>query len=299
MGRVIRIGTRESRLAVAQAQLLAAFCKKNGVECEIVGVQTTGDRVVDRRLDQIGGKGLFVRELDQALRARETDLSVHSAKDLPAELPDDLPILGWSRREDPRDALVLPAGCREWDPSRPVGTSSSRRMLQFRALYPDVRFEMVRGNVHTRLRKLDSGEYGALLLAASGLKRLGLEKRVSRPFSPEEMIPAACQGILAVQGRAGEDFSFLAPFFDETAEIEARAERTFIRELDGGCTTPTAAYAKREGDMLTLRGLYYSEAVGVHHTGVLTGPASRSEALGVALAMRLKMELEGGLSCER
>lgn len=295
----IKIGTRESRLAVAQAQLLAAFLKKNGYDCEIVGIQTTGDRVLDRRLDQIGGKGLFVRELDHALRERETDLSVHSAKDLPAELPDDLPILGWSRREDPRDALVLPAGSGEWDPTRPVGTSSSRRMLQFRALYPEARFETARGNVHTRLRKLDAGEYGALLLAASGLKRLGLEKRISRPFSTEELIPAACQGILAVQGRAGEDYSFLAPFFDETAGIEARAERAFIRALDGGCTTPTAAHARREGDMLTLHGLYYSEALGLHHTGVLTGPASRPEALGVALATRLKNELEGGLSHER
>ncbi len=295
----IKIGTRESRLAVAQAQLLAAFCKKNGYDCEIVGIQTTGDRVLDRRLDQIGGKGLFVRELDHALRERTTDLSVHSAKDLPAELPDDLPILGWSRREDPRDALVLPAGSEEWDPSRPVGTSSSRRMLQFRALYPEARFETARGNVHTRLRKLDAGEYGALLLAASGLKRLGLEKRISRPFSIEELIPAACQGILAVQGRAGEDYSFLAPFFDETAGIEARAERAFIRALDGGCTSPTAAHARREGDMLTLRGLYYSEAAGLHHTGALTGPASRPEALGVALAARLKNELEGGLSHER
>ncbi len=295
----IKIGTRESRLAVAQARLLADFCKKNGYDCEIVGIQTTGDRVLDRRLDQIGGKGLFVRELDHALRERQTDLSVHSAKDLPAELPDDLPILGWSRREDPRDALVLPAGSGEWDPSRPVGTSSSRRMLQFRALYPEARFETVRGNVHTRLRKLDDGEYGALLLAASGLKRLGLEKRISRPFSTEELIPAACQGILAVQGRAGEDYSFLAPFFDETAGIEARAERAFIRALDGGCTTPTAAHARREGDMLTLRGLYYSEATGLHHTSVLTGPASRPEALGVALAARLKNELEGGLSHER
>ena len=288
----LKIGTRESKLAVVQAEQLAAFCDKTGLPCEIVTMKTTGDKILDRRLDEVGGKGLFVKELDIALREGRTDVSVHSAKDLPSELPDDLPILGFSRREDPRDVLVLPKGSNVWDLDRPVGCASSRRMLQLRDLYPNVSFETVRGNVLTRLRKLDEGQYGALILAAAGLKRLGLEKRISRYFSTEELIPAACQGTLCIQGRAGEDYSELSPFFDEDATLAARAERAFIQALNGGCTSPIAAYAERDGDTLTLRGLYRSETSGNYRRGVLTGPASRPEALGVTLGMRLIMEVE-------
>lgn len=288
----LKIGSRESKLAVVQAEQLAAFCEQSGLPCEIVTMKTTGDKILDRRLDEIGGKGLFVKELDAALRAGSTDVTVHSAKDLPSELPEDLPIIGFSRREDPRDALVLPKGTNVWDLDRPVGSSSSRRMLQLRDLYPNVTFEMVRGNVLTRLRKLDEGQYGALVLAAAGLKRLGLEKRISRYFTTEELIPAACQGTLCVQGRADEDYSELAPFFDEDAAIEARAERAFIQALNGGCSSPIAAYAKRDGDTITLRGFYRSETSGNYQRGVLSGPASRPEALGVTLGMRLIMEVE-------
>lgn len=288
----LRIGTRESKLAVAQAEQLAAFCRKTGLPCEIITIKTTGDKILDRRLEEIGGKGLFVKELDAALLEKRTDVSVHSAKDLPAELPGELPILGFSRREDPRDVLVLPKGSNVWDLDRPVGCSSSRRMLQLRDLYPNVEFETVRGNVITRLRKLDEGQFGALILAAAGLKRLGLEKRISRYFTTEEMIPAACQGVLCVQGRTGENYSELASFFDEDASLAARAERAFIQAVNGGCTSPTAAYAKRDGDTLTLHGLYRSETSGNYSRGVLTGPASKPEMLGVTLGMRLILEVE-------
>ena len=288
----LRIGTRESRLAVVQAEQLAAFCEKAGLPCEIVTMKTTGDKILDRRLEEAGGKGLFVKELDAALLEKRTDVSVHSAKDLPADLPGELPILGFSCREDPRDVLVLPKGSNVWDLDRPVGCSSSRRMLQLRDLYPNVEFETVRGNVITRLRKLDEGQFGALILAAAGLKRLGLEKRINRYFTTEEMIPAAGQGILCVQGRAGENYSELAPFFDEDASLAARAERAFIQAVNGGCTSPTAAYAERNGDTLTLRGLYRSETSGNYSRGVLTGPASKPEMLGVTLGMRLILEVE-------
>jgi len=292
MKKFLKIGSRESRLALAQAEQLAAFCRARGIPCEIVTRKTTGDKILDRRLDEVGGKGLFVKELDLALRAGETDVSVHSAKDLPAELPDDLPILGFSRREDPRDTLVLPRGRATWEQTLPVGCASRRRALQLGALYPELRFETVRGNVLTRLQKLDAGPYGALVLAAAGLKRLGLDGRVSRYFSPEEMIPAAGQGVLCVQGRAGEDYGFLAPFFDESAGLEVRAERAFIRALDGGCSSPIAAFAVRGGAVLTLRGLYYSETRSLFRTGTLSGPAGEPETLGLALARRLKQETE-------
>jgi len=292
MEKILKIGSRESRLALAQAEQLAAFCRARGIPCEIVTRKTTGDKILDRRLDEVGGKGLFVKELDQALRAGETDVSVHSAKDLPAELPDDLPILGFSRREDPRDTLVLPRGRAAWDQTLPVGCASRRRALQLGALCPGLRFETVRGNVLTRLQKLDAGPYGALVLAAAGLKRLGLDGRVNRYFAPEEMIPAAGQGVLCVQGRAGEDYAFLAPFFDETAGLEVRAERAFIRALGGGCTSPIAAFAVRDGAVLTLRGLYYSETRTVFRTGILSGSAGEPETLGRTLARRLKQETE-------
>ena len=175
MKRIIRIGSRESVLAVAQAQLLIDYMKKNceQIEPELVTMKTTGDRILDRTLDQVGGKGLFVKELEAALRDRRIDLCVHSLKDVPMDVPQDLPIIGCSAREDVRDVLVLPQGVTAWDHSRPVGTSSKRRAQQLEALYPDINCASVRGNVQTRLKKLDQGDYGALILAAAGLKRPG------------------------------------------------------------------------------------------------------------------------------
>ena len=172
----LRIGTRESRLAVAQAELVGEALKAAhpGLRVALVAMKTTGDRILDRPLDLIGGKGLFVRELDAALRAGRADLAVHSCKDLPMELPEDLPLAALTRREDPRDALVLPRGAKTL--SGPIGCSSLRRKLQLRELLPGVEVVPIRGNVLTRLQKLDKGEYGALVLAAAGLKRLGLEE---------------------------------------------------------------------------------------------------------------------------
>lgn len=226
-------------------------------------MKTTGDKILDRTLDKIGGKGLFVKELDAALMDGRSDLSVHSLKDMPAEIPAELPLIGFSKREDPRDVLVLPEGVTELDFSKPVGCSSQRRMLQFQKLYPQAVFAPIRGNVQTRLAKLDSGEFSATILAAAGLKRLGLENRITRYFSVEEMIPAAGQGVLALQGRAGEDYAFLYPFCSEVSRITSLCERAFIRELDGGCSSPVAAHAVvAEDGKLTLRGLYYEEATG-------------------------------------
>ena len=290
MSRQIRIGSRESRLAVIQSKMVMDYLEKEcpGDEITLVTMKTTGDKILDRTLDKIGGKGLFVKELDRALMDNRTDLSVHSLKDMPMEVPDELPLIAFSRREDPRDVLVLPEGSDTWDTSLPLGCSSQRRILQLKELYPQVECKSVRGNVLTRLQKLDSGEYGALVLAAAGLKRLGLEHRISRYFEPEEIIPAAGQGILAVQGKKGEDYFYMKNFEDRDAAAAACCERAFVRYLDGGCSSPVAAHARVSGDHISLLGLYYDESTGTCRKGSLEGTVSEAETLGICLAKQLK-----------
>ena len=282
--KTIRVGSRESRLAVVQSELVmdAVRAAHPEVGLELVTMKTTGDKILDRTLDKVGGKGLFVKELDAALLDGRVDLTVHSCKDLPME-------------EDPRDVLVLPQGAEELDPSRPIGCASARRAVQLRALFPGVAVAPVRGNVLTRLRKLDEGQFSALVLAAAGLKRLGLEERITRYFTVEELLPAAGQGILALQTRAGEELSCLDGVLDADGTDCARAERAFVRALDGGCSAPIAAHARLEGDTVTIDGLYVTDA-GEVRRGRLSGPRAQGEALGEALARRLK---EGGTCLEK
>lgn len=286
MKKEIIIGSRESKLAVIQSEMVRHYIQKHYPELpvSILAMKTSGDQILNQALEKIGGKGLFVKELDLALAEKRSDLSVHSLKDVPMELPEELPLIGFSRREDPRDVLVLPQGCSEIDFSKPVGCSSRRRMIQFQRMYPQAQFETIRGNVQTRLRKLDEGMYGATILAAAGLKRLGLTERISRYFSIEEMIPAAGQGILAVQGRAGEDYRFLDGYSDFEAEVCALAERAFVRRLGGSCSTPVAAYATVQGDKMTLRAIYLDENKGRLHEGVRKGSSEEPELLGEVLA---------------
>ena len=286
----IKIGSRESALAVIQSRMVMDAIARTvpDAELELVTMKTTGDRILDKTLDQIGGKGLFVKELDQALRDGRADFTVHSLKDMPMEVPWDLPLAAFSRREDPRDVLVLPEGITELDPEKPIGCSSRRRQLQLKALFPDVDIRPVRGNVQTRLKKLQDGEFSALVLAAAGLKRLHLEGRISRYFAPEEMLPAAGQGILAVQTRQGMDTACLAGIHDPNAACCALAERAFVRALDGGCSSPVAAYAVAEGETLTLTGLYVSPDETVVRKGSLSGSRTAAETLGETLADKLK-----------
>ena len=286
----IRIGSRESKLAVIQSQMVMDAISKAmpEAELELVTMKTTGDKILNKTLDQIGGKGLFVRELDQALRENRVDFTVHSLKDMPMEVPEDLPLAAFSQREDPRDVLVLPEGVRSLDPRKPIGCSSRRRQLQLKALFPEMEVRPIRGNVQTRLAKLDAGEFSALVLAAAGLKRLGLESRISRYFGPEEILPAAGQGILVVQTRLGMDTRCLEAVQDPDAASCAQAERAFVRELNGGCSSPVAAYAVTEGEQLTVTGLYVSPDETVIRKGNLTGPKSDAEALGRELARKLK-----------
>lgn len=282
----IIIGSRESRLAVVQTEMVLSYIRKNcpDIQADILTMKTTGDKVLDRTLEQVGGKGLFVKELDHALLEGKSSLSVHSLKDMPMETPEELPIIGFSKREDARDVLVLPKGAEKLDTALPIGCSSKRRTLQLRKIFPDMEIKSVRGNVLTRLDKLDRGEYSALVLAAAGLKRLGLEQRISRYFSVEEILPAAGQGVLAVQGKKGEDYAFLQGFFDADTTYAVTAERAFVRRLDGGCSSPVAAYAIVEKESLTLTGLFYDEKTEHYTKKCKTGQVSLAEEIGISLA---------------
>lgn len=261
----VRIGTRKSKLAMVQARLVAEGIERHHpeVRCEVVGYTTAGDVILDRPLEEVGGKGLFVQELDRALIEGRIDLAVHSYKDLPAELSPGVEVVACSPREDPRDAIVLPAGAdllpdgaddallaeRLLATGLPVGCSSARRRVQLGELLgPEVRVESVRGSVPTRLAKLDGGGYCALVLAVAGLRRLGLEGRASRVLGPDEMVPAAGQGAMAVCGRAGEERPELVGYDDPATHLCVRAERAFARALGATCASPVGAYARMTGD---------------------------------------------------
>lgn len=286
---MIQIGSRDSRLAIVQAEQIMA---QIDAPCTLVTMKTTGDMILDRTLDKVGGKGLFVKELDHALAEGRVDLTVHSLKDVPMEQPDGLPLVAFSPREDARDVLVLPAGVDALDLSKPIGCSSARRRVQLGRLFPHVTVKPVRGNVQTRLKKLDSGEYGALVLAAAGLHRLGLHARISRYFSAEEMIPAAGQGILAVQGRAGELGQYTAALDDRDARDCALVERSYVRALGGGCFAPIAAFATVADDTITLRAMYATEDEKTVVYATDSAPRARAEILGAQMAHKLRKEAE-------
>lgn len=286
----ICIGSRESKLAIIQSQLVIDEIHRNypKLEIELITMKTTGDKILDRSLDKIGGKGLFVKELDKALLEGKTVLSVHSLKDMPMDIDRQLPIVAYSKREDPRDVLVLPLGQTELNLNLPVGCSSLRRIVQLKKLYPNMTFKNIRGNVLTRINKLDSGEYGALILAAAGLKRLKLENRISLYFEIDEIIPAAGQGILAVQGKIDTDYSFLDKFKDLNSEKIAICERAFVKQLNGGCSSPIAAYACILNNKIRLKGLYYNEQTKLYITDAMESDIDSAYELGIELANKLK-----------
>ena len=287
----IRIGSRDSRLAVIQSEMVIDSIRAYDptAEVELVTMKTTGDLILDRPLSQIGGKGLFVKELDRALLEGRVDFTVHSSKDLPMDIPPELPLVAFSHRADPRDALVLPQGVDTLDPTRPIGCASLRRTLQLRKLFPHHQVAPVRGNVQTRLAKLDRGEYSALVLACAGLDRLGLENRISRRFPVEEMLPAAGQGILAVQSRADVDTSCLSRFHDPVAAVCLTAERAFVATLEGGCSSPVAAHATVDGDTVTLTG-FYVDREGESYIETSCAACADAQELGAELAVRMRRD---------
>ena len=289
MQSVIKIGSRESQLAVRQAEIIRAQIMScdPGITVEIITMKTTGDKILDKSLEKIGGKGLFVKELDRALMDGRIDIAVHSLKDMPMEDNPDLPILAYGRREDPRDVILYRPGLEELPEQAVIGTSSRRRMIQMEKLYPGCTFRGIRGNVQTRMRKLETEGYDATLLAAAGLNRLGMGHVISQYFSVDEMIPAAGQGILAVQGRKGESHSWIERIDVRESRAAALAERNFIRVTGGDCTSPCAAHAQVNGNVLKLTGLYYKEDSREYSVNTFVTDISEARQAGETLALRM------------
>jgi hydroxymethylbilane synthase len=286
---MIRIATRRSPLAKWQANHVAGLlrAREPGLEVRLHELVTRGDRILEVPLAEVGGKGLFVKEIEDALLARQAEIAVHSMKDLPAVLAPGLVVAAVPEREDPRDALcsprwktlaALPQGAR-------VGTSSLRRAAQLRALRPDLRTEVVRGNVETRLRKA-SEELDAVVLAYAGLRRLGLAERATQVFSPEEMLPAVAQGALALEARADDAATLarLAPLEDADTRVRIEAERALLRRLEGGCQVPIAGHAVVTGGTVRLRALVASVDGSRVIRGEESGPTGAAAAIGEALA---------------
>lgn len=289
MQSVIRIGSRESLLAVRQAEIIRdqiLRCDPE-VKVEIITMKTTGDKILDKSLAKIGGKGLFVKELDRALLEGRIDIAVHSLKDMPMEENPDLPILAYGKREDPRDVLLYRPGLDALPEHPLIGTSSRRRMVQMEKLAPDCSFRGIRGNVQTRMKKLETEGYDATLLAAAGLKRLGMEHVISRYLSVDEMIPAAGQGILAVQGRKGDSYGWAEQIDAPDSRAAALAERQFIRTVGGDCTSPCAAHAQINGSELKLTGLYYKEKSRECLVSTLAADISEARQAGEILALQM------------
>ncbi len=250
------IATRESRLALWQAEHVKALLEQLGHSVSLLGMTTRGDQILDRSLSKVGGKGLFVKELELALDEGRADLAVHSLKDVPMDLPEGFALACVMEREDPRDALVSPkyASLADLPQGGVVGTSSLRRVVLLRALRPDLKIEPLRGNLDTRLRKLDEGQYDAIVLAAAGLKRLGLAQRIRQTFEPGEMLPSAGQGALAIEVRSERTdlLELLAPLADQRTWMAVAAERAVSRAMGGSCSMPLAAHASFAGEYLQL-----------------------------------------------
>ena len=293
--RPLRIGTRGSPLALAQARetrarLMAAWDLPEAA-LEIVVIRTTGDRITDRPLKELGGKGLFTREIEDDLLAGRIDLAVHSMKDMPTLQPEGLAIDCFLPREDVRDAFVTlgAGGLADLAPGTVVGTSSLRRRAQLKARRPDLEVVEFRGNVQTRMRKLEEGVAAATFLAMAGLRRLGMEEVARRPVPVEEMLPAVAQGAIGIERRVadGRAAALLEPIADGPTGVRLAAERAFLAALDGSCETPIAGLAVLEGGALALRGEVLRPDGSALHEGREDGAAEDGPEMGRALAARL------------
>src|SRR3984893_3561012 len=278
------IGSRGSQLALWQARWVQARLAELGLESRIEIIKTTGDKVLSVPLSSVGGKGLFTKEIEDALLARQVDLAVHSLKDLPTEIPAGLQITAIPEREDARDAMV---GRRLSELSRGarVGTSSLRRSAQLRRLRPDLQVESVRGNVDTRLRKLDEGQYESIVLAAAGLARLGWSSRIAEALEPEVMCPAVGQGALAVETRIGEDACQALDHAPTRAAVTA--ERAVLSALGGGCLTPIGAHSRVEGEQIRLMAIVLSVGGEQSVQDQAEGLASDAQLIGHELGEKL------------
>jgi len=287
------IGTRGSKLALWQAGWVKSLLQETHpqISVRVHIIKTRGDKILDVPLARVGGKGLFVKEIEQALLSGDIDIAVHSMKDMPAEIPDGLQITAIPRRETPHDVLIssggrkldeLPAGSR-------IGTSSLRRSAQLLALRPDLTIVPLRGNLNTRLKKLDAGQMDAIVLAAAGVKRLGLAARITEVFAEQVMLPAVGQGALCIETRSADatTVSLVAPLDDQTTHTVVTGERAFLNRLQGGCQVPVAAHGKLDDNRFTLQGLVASLDGRRVIRDQLAGPVKSSRQVGLDLAERL------------
>ena len=301
MSQTIRIATRRSKLALWQAEHVADLLRRAhpALVVELVPMSTQGDRVLDRALAEVGGKGLFVKELEVALHEQRADIAVHSMKDVPSELPPGFDIAAALPRANPLDAFLsvrharftdLPRGAR-------VGTSSPRRQAQLRSARPDLSLELLRGNVDTRLRRLEEGGLDAILLACAGLERLGLGGRITEQLPADFCVPAVGQGVIGIECRDDDARSrtLLAPLHHQDSFVRLSAERAFARTLGGSCHSPIAAHATLAGGELTLHGFVGAPDGGETYRDSLGGPAGDAESLGLALARRMQAAGAGAL----
>lgn len=290
MKHTVRIATRKSPLALWQAEFVrdSLLAQNPDLNIELVKMFTQGDKILDTPLAKVGGKGLFVKELEQGILRGDADIAVHSMKDVPVEFPDGLHLAVICEREDPRDAFVsntykniedLPQGAR-------VGTSSLRRTCQIRTWRPDLAIRDLRGNVNTRLRKLDEGEYDAIILACAGLKRLGFDDRIQTHLDPGFSLPAIGQGAVGIECRSDDSFinGLIASLNHPQTAIRVLAERAMNKRLEGGCQVPIGGYAELDGDTLLLRGLVGRPDGSEMVRGEIAGRAEEAEYLGVTLA---------------
>ena len=293
MSREIRIATRKSALALWQAEHVKARLEQAhpGLKVSLVPMVSRGDKLLDAPLAKIGGKGLFVKELETAMLENQADIAVHSMKDVPMDFPEGLGLYCICEREDPRDAFVsntyasldaLPAGS-------VVGTSSLRRQAQLLARRPDLKIQFLRGNVNTRLAKLDAGDYDAIILAAAGLIRLGFEERIRSSISAEDSLPAGGQGAVGIECRTADSeiHALLAPLHHRDTALRVTAERALNKHLNGGCQVPIACYAVLEGEQLWLRGLVGQPDGGLLLRADNRAPVAEAEQLGVQVAEAL------------
>ena len=292
----LRLGTRGSPLALWQAHAVRdALVKAHGWTPEAVEVQvirTTGDAITDRALSEAGGKGLFTKELEEALLDRRIDLAVHSAKDMATKLPDGLHLVGYLPRADVRDALILREGSSLADLKHgaKVGTASLRREAQLRRLRPDLQVSLLRGNVHTRLSKVESGEFDATLLALAGLTRLGMADKASALLDVADFLPAVGQGAVAIESRFGDIAvdALLVPVTCPATGLALRVERAYLGELDGSCRTPIGGLAEVQGEEIRFRGVVLSPDGSRYYEIVRYGPANRVLELGLAAGQEMR-----------
>ena len=299
----VRLGTRGSPLALAQAhevrrRLVAAHAAMTESDIEIVVIRTTGDRIQDRALSEVGGKGLFTKEIEEALLDSRIDFAVHSMKDMPTVLPAGLVIGAILPREDPRDVLIAPraGGIADLPKGARVGTASLRRKAQLLHRRPDLKVVMIRGNVETRLRKIEAGEVDATLLALAGLKRLGLADRAKTVLDSAEMLPAVAQGAIGLECRDldAQTRALLAPLNDAPSAACVAAERAFLMMLDGSCRTPIAALAELRKGRLRIRGAVIRGDGSERLEAVREGPVAQAQALGAEAGAELRVRIGPG-----